>query len=87
MSAGLIGEERICKVGVGLIFPEKHPEVRIPAYSLVTFSPQIGYSEAMRRSQHQRKIMDEIMQRPHVEDEWDSADIKNAILQKITKYH
>ncbi|RYY86732.1 MAG: FAD-dependent monooxygenase, partial [Chitinophagaceae bacterium] len=40
---------------------EQHPDKWIPAYSQVTFSPQIRYSEALRNSQRQESIMQKVM--------------------------
>ncbi|MCC6182100.1 MAG: FAD-dependent monooxygenase, partial [Bacteroidia bacterium] len=41
---------------------EKYPNQWIPAYSQVTFSPNIRYSDALKRGQIQEKIMQQIMQ-------------------------
>jgi kynurenine 3-monooxygenase len=51
---------------------EKFPEKWIPAYSQVTFSPHIRYSEAFERGQRQEKLMQEVMKRPGIEQEWES---------------
>lgn len=40
---------------------EKYPDKWIPAYSQVTFNPQIRYSEALERGKRQEAIMQEIM--------------------------
>lgn len=40
---------------------EKYPDKWIPAYSQVTFSPHIRYSEALQRGQRQEAIMQEVM--------------------------
>ncbi|MBC7410962.1 MAG: FAD-dependent monooxygenase [Bacteroidia bacterium] len=53
----------------------KYPEVWIPAYSLVTFSPQVRYSEALQRGQQQQRIMDTILQQPNISTHWDSNEI------------
>ncbi|RYY39902.1 MAG: FAD-dependent monooxygenase [Chitinophagaceae bacterium] len=62
---------------------EQHPDKWIPAYSQVTFSPQIRYSEALRNSQRQEAIMQEIMQAPGIEEHWKTDDVKNKILQGL----
>ena len=62
---------------------QMHPQRWIPAYSQVTFSPQIRYSEALKNSSLQEKIMQEIMNRPQIEKEWDSEEIEKLILSKI----
>ena len=41
---------------------EKYPGKWIPAYSQVTFSPQIRYSDALKKGKKQEAIMKEVMQ-------------------------
>jgi kynurenine 3-monooxygenase len=53
------------------VLHEKYPDKWIPAYSQVTFSPQIRYSEALRRGQQQEKIMQKVMQVEGVEEKWE----------------
>ena len=65
-------------------FSSKHPEKWTPAYSLVTFSPNVRYSEALSRGNHQQAIMDEIMQLPDIASKWDSDEIEQLMLKKIT---
>lgn len=64
---------------------EKYPTKWIPAYSQVTFSPHIRYSEALERGQKQEAIMQSIMQMPNIESKWDSEEIEQLILTKITQ--
>ena len=64
-------------------FSSKHPEKWTPAYGMVTFSPQIRYSDALKRGNMQQSIMDEVMDTAGIESKWDSAEIENLILQKI----
>lgn len=79
-----VGDEKfLLQKKIEVAFSKKHPEAWIPAYSLVTFSPQIRYSEAMQRSRRQQEIMDDIMKIPHLEEKWDTAEIENTILQKL----
>ncbi len=59
---------------------EKHPQQWIPAYSQVTFSPHIRYSEALQRGNKQEAIMQQIMQIPNIENIWNSQEIENKIL-------
>jgi len=61
----------------------KYPDKWIPAYSMVTFSTHIRYSEALKRGNMQQAIMDEIMALPNIENNWDSIDIENLILNKL----
>jgi kynurenine 3-monooxygenase len=62
---------------------EKYPGKWIPAYTQVTFSPQIRYSEALRNSEKQEKIMAEIMQIENIENIWESEEVEKKILQKL----
>jgi kynurenine 3-monooxygenase len=62
---------------------EKHPSKWIPAYSQVTFSPEIRYSEALRRGQIQEAIMQQIMMIDGIEDKWDSQEVEMMIMEKL----
>ena len=64
-------------------FSAKHPEKWIPLYSMVTYSPNIRYSEALTAGNKQQAIMDKIMLMPDVEANWDSAEVENAILNSL----
>ncbi len=61
----------------------KYPEQWIPAYSQVTFSPYIRYSEALLRGQKQEAIMQGIMQLPDIESTWESEEVEQMILEKL----
>ena len=65
---------------------EKYPDLWIPAYSQVTFSPNIRYSEALKRGDRQEAIMKEVMEIKDIENKWDSEEIEKLILEKINKY-
>lgn len=62
---------------------EKYPDKWIPAYSQVTFSPHIRYSEALKNGQRQDAIMQEIMAMPGIEENWESDEIEKKILDRI----
>lgn len=62
---------------------KKYPEKWTPAYSLVTFSPHIRYSEALQRGQQQEAIMQEIMQLDNIEEIWNSELVEQMILSKV----
>lgn len=62
---------------------EKYPDKWIPAYSLVTFSPHIRYSEALRRGQKQEAIMQEVMRIPGIEERWEREEIEKLIIDKL----
>lgn len=64
---------------------EKYPDAWIPAYSQVTFSPNIRYSEALKNSQRQEWIMQEIMKTPGIKDNWQSEELEKLILSRLEK--
>lgn len=61
----------------------KHPDRWIPAYSMVTFSPEIRYSEALEKGNKQQAIMDQIMAIENINEIWDSEIIENKILSLL----
>ncbi len=62
---------------------EDFPDQWIPAYSQVTFSPHIRYSEALKNANRQESIMQEFMQRPDVEQLFQNGELEKMILQKV----
>lgn len=64
-------------------FSSEHPDKWVPAYSLVTFSPHVRYSEALERGKRQQAIMDIIMASPDIEQHWDFPQVAQQILSMI----
>lgn len=64
-------------------FSRKHPDKWIPAYSQVTFSPHIRYSDALKNSIRQEKIMQQIMSVPDIDAKWDSEEIESLMKQYV----
>ncbi|RYF90269.1 MAG: FAD-dependent monooxygenase [Chitinophagaceae bacterium] len=64
-------------------FSAKYPHKWTPAYGMVTFSPQLRYSEALHRGNFQQAIMDEVMAMEGIEENWDSEEVENIILKKL----
>lgn len=62
---------------------EKYPDKWIPAYSQVTFSPYIRYSEALQKGQHQESIMREIMQIPDIAGHWNDDALHQQIIGRL----
>lgn len=58
---------------------KKHPEKWLPLYSMVTFS-HIPYHKALAIGQKQDDIMEAIMDRPDIKENWDSQEVEDAIL-------
>lgn len=65
---------------------EKYPDRWIPAYSQVTFSPNIRYSEALQRGNRQEQIMQEIMKDESVALRWNDDDLHQDIISRVTGY-
>ncbi|MBC7949297.1 MAG: FAD-dependent monooxygenase [Chitinophagaceae bacterium] len=64
---------------------EKFPDKWIPAYSQVTFSPHTRYSEALKKGRLQESIMQDVMKRPGIEEEWDDDDVLSEIVGKLNR--
>jgi len=64
-------------------FHQKYPGKWIPLYSMVTYSPHIRYSTALKEGRKQEAIMQKIMSRPDIEQKWDSEEIEKEILKHI----
>lgn len=65
-------------------FAEKHPDKWTPLYTMVTYSPHIRYSTALREGNKQQGIMDQVMDRPDIEKVWDSEEIEKDILRHLS---
>jgi kynurenine 3-monooxygenase len=64
-------------------FSKKYPDKWTPAYSQVTFSPQIRYSDALKNSIKQEAIMQQVMQMNDIEKNWDVFSVEEKILQLL----
>lgn len=64
-------------------FNEKHPDKWIPLYSMVTYSPEIRYSTALKEGRRQQEIMDVVMAIPGIEAKWDSEEVEREILRRL----
>ena len=62
-------------------FSEMYPELWTPLYSMVTFSPELSYAEALRIGDLQQEIMDRIMAREDIETAWDSEPVMDELHQ------
>jgi kynurenine 3-monooxygenase len=62
---------------------ERHPDKWIPLYSMVTYRPEIRYSEALKKGQQLQEIMDELLQWPDIEKKWDSPEVEEWMLRKV----
>lgn len=57
-----------------------YPSEWIPAYTMVTFSPGIRYSEALRKGMEQERIMQQVMLKTGIEDKWDDPMLHEEII-------
>lgn len=57
---------------------ELYPDQWMPLYSKVTFS-NIRYSEALAEGMKQEEIMKKVMQRPDIEEKWDSKEVEAEV--------
>ncbi len=64
-------------------FSSKHPDKWIPLYSMVTYSPHIRYSTALKEGQRQEVIMQKIMSMPDIDKKWDSEEVEKAMLKHL----
>ncbi len=64
-------------------FNEKYPDKWIPLYSMVTYSPHIRYSTALKEGSKQQAIMDKIMAMPEIDKIWDSEEVEKEILRHL----
>ncbi len=65
-------------------FSKKYPTKWIPAYSQVTFSPHIRYSEALKNSIKQEEIMKQVMALPNIDTIWESNIVEEKILSFLS---
>ena len=64
-------------------FSTKHPDKWIPLYTMVTYSPQIRYSEALQEGNRQEKIMNKVMSLKGIDQKWDSKEVEEMILELL----
>ena len=62
---------------------EKYPDRWIPAYSQVTFNPQIRYSEAKLRGQQQEAIMQQVMRSPDLQSKMEDEGFYREIIEML----
>ena len=65
-------------------FSQRYPELWTPLYSMVTFSPEVPYSEALRVGDEQNRIMEKIMAIPDIEKDWDEPYVMDRIHELAT---
>ncbi|NQY34251.1 MAG: FAD-dependent monooxygenase [Alteromonadaceae bacterium] len=63
-------------------FHTMYPQIWVPLYAMVTFSPHITYSQALATGEIQKNIMDEIMKLPNIHQDW-QQDHVYQLLHKL----
>ncbi len=66
-------------------FSKKYPNKWTPLYSLVTFSAEVRYSEAIALGKKQDALMAEIMAMPNIHEIWDSEAVETKMLALAEK--
>jgi len=66
-------------------FHALHPDLWIPLYSMVTFSPDTPYSVALETGDRQKVIMDKIMEMPNIELEWEHAHVYERLHRLVSQ--
>lgn len=64
-------------------FHDKYPDKWIPGYSMVTFRPDIRYSEALTRSNRQNAIMQKVMAMENIESKAFNDEVFQFMLQQL----
>ncbi len=60
-------------------FSARFPELWTPLYSMVTFSPEVPYAEALRVGDEQNRVMEKIMGLPDIENDWDEQYVMDQL--------
>ena len=66
-------------------FSDAHPDLWTPLYSMVTFSPEVPYAEALRVGDEQKAVMDRIMQLPNIDTDWDEQYVMDRLYELATE--
>ena len=66
-------------------FHDAHPDLWTPLYSMVTFSPEVPYAEALRVGDKQKAVMDKIMQLPDIETHWNEPFVMEQLHELATR--
>jgi len=60
-------------------FSNRFPQLWTPLYSMVTFSPNVPYAEALRMGDEQNRVMEIIMGLPDIENDWDEQYVMDQL--------
>ncbi len=80
----LVGDKKfLLRKKIEALINKKYPDKWTPQYTLVTFSPDVDYSEAFRWGKHHNAIMNKVMETPGIEEKWDSKEVEELILSML----
>ncbi len=60
-------------------FSDLFPDLWTPLYSMVTYSPDVPYSEALRVGDEQNVVMEKVMALPDIEKDWDQPYVMDRL--------
>ncbi len=64
-------------------FYKLHPDKWIHLYDMVTYRPDIRYSEALQKGYYQDNIMKEVLKLPDIQNKWQSKETEEFILNLL----
>ncbi|GGK75736.1 FAD-dependent oxidoreductase [Rufibacter glacialis] len=62
----------------------QYPDSWLPLYSMVTFSPDLPYAEALANGQRQEKIMNALMAHIETEEDYDKPEVQQYLQAHLT---
>jgi kynurenine 3-monooxygenase len=62
----------------------QYPDSWLPLYSMVTFSPDIPYAEALANGQRQEEIMRKLMEHIEKEEDYDKPEVRQYLQAQLT---
>ena len=82
----LVGEPRfLLRKRIEALIQELYPEKYVPLYSMVTFS-HICYKDALAIGKRQRKMLDQILKIPNIENLWKTDAFTEVVHQFIEEF-
>lgn len=81
MSEKVADHKFLLRKKIDALLHEKYKKAWIPQYTLVTFSPEVSYSEAQKRGDKQSLILDKILNINNIENVWHQIDYQDYINQ------
>lgn len=67
-------------------FYKLHPDKWIPLYDMVTYRPDIRYSEALQKGYYQDRIMKEVLKLSDIQNKWQSKETEEFILNMLKNH-